>query len=229
MSRRPRLPSLPVAQALSMPLRDALRGLAGVADLTEELLEPLRRAVPAPVLDALRALEGRGARLLEAGISEADIGAAAAFLAGPSARRSDAFACARVLAFAWDHLRRREEPSLLLSEVLTAARLGTIADRTAGPPMRAAQLVLALRDAHVAGRIPGLPVTLDEGEKAAIELRLCGLAVWLLAERGTSLAEEVRLLDLADALVAAESARLRAAMGDPAALAQALHEISDHL
>lgn len=233
MTRRFATPS--IVRALKGPVRDILRGMSSVAGATEDMLEPAARALPGPLRDAaraaLRTLEGRGARLLTPDITEGDIRHAAAFLRGEIHGRSDATGCARVLAYAWARLRAtRPDDHHMLSETVAASRM--VALRRGGPlgaAEHAAHLFTDLRGWHVAGHAPGLPVPLSRDEQDAIDLRLVAVVVWLLSERGTDVAEETALLDMAMALVRACRDSVLGAIGDPDRLARELKTLSAHL
>lgn len=215
--------------ALQMPLRDALRGVASVADAAHGRLEPAAALLPEPVRQGFRegldAARSAGRRLMAAPIDEEDVERAAAMLAG-RARAPDAFA--NVVAYAWQHLRG-EAPGPLVSETLIAGRFSVRRLRGATPEARAAQFATEFRVSSVIVRRPGLTAAEQAADQAALDHGFTAIAVWLLAARGATMAEEETLLTLSSALVHAARTDMPADYEDEAAFARHLRILADHL
>ena len=217
-----------------MPLRDVLRGVASFAEATEDILAPLKDALPPPVRttlrSALRTIEGHGAEIVGGQVDLDDIGRASAFLRGVAHEAGDAECCAKVLAFAWEKMTSPQNLRPLLSETLSSLRMSTLGDAHLGAPSNHAALVLkTLRDGHVAGGLPGVSSDLSHGEQEAIDLRLFAFAIWLLADPGQTLDEEMQLLDMAMALTQAFGDDVSKAMVGEGDLVALLETLSDHL
>ena len=210
--------------ALRMPLRDALRGAATFAGGAEEALESAAAILPEPLRDGfragLRAARSAGRGLMTAPIDEGDVAAAADMLAG-RARAPDALAS--VTAYAWAHLRPADQGHLL-SETLLAARLAALSIPGRTGAERAAHLVADLRRSPALARVPGAQADAEGADDV-----LDAIAVWLLAARGTDMAEEEALLDLAAALVPATRRGAPGAQDESAARAAHLQTLADHL
>lgn len=237
MNRRSRLP---LPRALKMPLRDVLRGVTTVADLTEEILEPATALLPGPVQStfrsALATFEGAGASAVTPRIDPADIARASAYLQGVDVSRDALETFVNVLAFAWERGQAGHDGQhLLFSETVAAARLATAEIANAGKRVagivhaRAAALLTVLRKSTAASRLPGIPMTPGEKERASIDRTLLAAFTWLLSERALDLGEEERLLELALALIQALGDDALDGMDDQALLAEQLQSQADHL
>ncbi|SMX37906.1 hypothetical protein MAA8898_01302 [Maliponia aquimaris] len=220
---------------LAMPLRDALRGVATLADATEEMLEPAAKLLPEPLRSrfrtALDSLEAAGKRLIHAPLDIRQIDMAARFMAGSDTGRPALEACATVIAYAWEHLgEARETHGRLISETLVAERLArTRAVSLAGGADFAAEVLIALRQSSAIGRMPGLTRGLSTGDADDVDLAVMAVAIWLLSSRSETLAEEEKLLDLSLALVRALRDDAATAMSGRESLARFLAETSAHL
>ncbi|WP_420578832.1 hypothetical protein [Oceaniradius stylonematis] len=125
-------PPIPRLTALQLPLRDALRGVATLAEVTEELLEPAAALLPGTVRDGFRsavhAIEGAGKRLMTAPITLESVRASSRVLSQGAGDRDALATMAVVIAYAWEHLRDAgHEHHLMISETM----LGSDADRAA--------------------------------------------------------------------------------------------------
>lgn len=231
-------PKLPLPRALKMPLRDILRGVTTVADLTEEALEPatalLPDAVQSTFRSALATVEGAGASAVTPNIDHVDILRASGFLNSTDTSRDALETFVSVLAFAWERAASGDgDQHLLLSETVAAASLAMIdmGDKRARaiPYERGAALLLALRKANAASRLPGMPMTPNEQQRAYIDRTLLAAFVWLLSERALDLAEEERLLELSLALIQALGSDTAQGFEDQAQLAEQLQNLASHL
>lgn len=220
---------------LQMPLRDALRGVASLADATEDMLEPAAQLLPEPLRSrfqsALGALERAGKRLVHSPVDTDQIAAASRFLAATETDRPAADACARVLVYAWEHLNEASvDHRHLISETIVADRLyrsrGT--SDTAGESFAAAAIA-DLRTSSAIGLMPGLARGITAEEETEVDLALLAIAVWLLSDRAETLEEEEKLLDLAMALVRALEDEARGAFDEVSGLARFLSDTSSHL
>ena len=228
MTRPPTFRFLP---DLPMPIRDALRGVASLADATEDALEPASKLLPEPLREpfhsALKSVEQAGKRLISAPIDMPQIATAARFMAGtdrgPAARR----ACTSVFVYAWEHLASEQGEAVLISETILADRLGHIAKAgdMSGADF-AAQVVMDLRASSVIGRMPGLPRGASHPET---DLHLLSVATWLLAARGDSIEDEEHLLDMTVALIRAMAGHAGDPFADPVDLSRFLTDTSAHL
>jgi hypothetical protein len=235
MNRRSRLP---LPRALKMPLRDILRGVTTVADLTEEVLEPATALLPSPVQStfksALATFEGAGASAVTPRVDQDDIARASAFLFGSDTSRQALETFVNVLAYAWEHMQAgNDDRHLLLSETVAAASLAVTARGDAKTAhARAATLLMALRKTNAASRLPGIPMTgpmTSEEERVYIDQILLAATAWLLSDRALGLAEEERLLELSMALVQALGEEVLEGFADQTSLAEQLKSLADHL
>lgn len=223
-----------------MPLRDVLRGVTTVADLTEEILEPATALLPGPVQStfrsALATFEGAGASAVTPRIDSADIVKASAYLQGADVSREGLETFVNVLAFAWERGQAGHDGQhLLFSETVAAASLASASSTgarkatAATARARAAALLMALRASTAASRLPGIPMKPLEKERASIDRTLLAAGTWLLSERALDLSEEERLLELALALVHALGNDVLESMADEALLTRQLQSLADHL
>ncbi|MEM1064157.1 MAG: hypothetical protein AAGJ74_01535 [Pseudomonadota bacterium] len=226
----------PPATAFQMPLRDAMRGVATLADLTEDMLEPVANLLPEPLRrpfeGALKALDDAGHRFISGAIGMAEISVASDVLMGKEGDGARAETCAMVLAFAWERVRQACDlpHHQMVSETILAAQLSgapAIAGETAAE--RAANLLSAIRTSGAIGRAPGVTRHHSPEEQREIDTALVAAMVWLLAIRGETLEEEERLLDLALALSRALQADVLTAVEEPGQLARQLQQLSAHL
>ena len=158
MSQRSRLP---LPRALTMPLRDVLRGVTSVADVTEEVLEPAAALLPGPVRatfrSALASVEGAGARVVTPVIDHNDIDMASAFLQGSDISRTALETFVSVLAFVWERSLSKDagHPTILFSETIVAASLVvTGPGKAVSAHARAAAVLMALRRTNAVSRLP---------------------------------------------------------------------------
>lgn len=218
---------------LAMPLRDALRGVATLADATEDALEPAAQLLPSPVRSrfkhALDTLEAAGKRLINAPTNARQIQNAANFMSGtdPAALED----CALILVYAWQHLSEASgDHKFLISETIVADHLAAVRDTSTGPASHfGAEVLVALRQSSAIGRMPGLTRSIAPKEKDGVDLALVAIAVWLLSTRAQTLEEEEKLLDLSQALVSALHVDLADLFADTDKLAGFLTETSAHL
>jgi hypothetical protein len=228
-----------------MPLRDVLRGVTTVADVTEEILEPATALLPGPLQStfksALSTFEDAGISAVTPEIDPTDIAKASAYLKGADLSRDALETFVNVLAFAWERGQAgHDDRHLLFSETVAAASLVAANVRDSGKGgsgrayARAASILIALRKSNAASRLPGIPMTAgpmtpDEIERATIDRTLLAACIWLLSERALNLAEEERLLELGLALVLALGDDIVEAIENQALLAEQLQSLADHL
>lgn len=233
MNAKPPTPSF--LRDLQMPLRDALRGVATLADATEDMLEPAAQLFPEPLRSrfrhALESLEQVGKRLIHSPIDAAQIDTAARYLLAEETDPSAAQTCATVFVYAWDHL---DEASVthrhMISETLVADQISRTrkASHMAGTDFAAAVLA-DIRRSSAIGLMPGLTRHRSATEEAEVDLALLTIAVWLLASRTGTIADEEKLLDLSMALVRALQSEAETAFADGSSLARFLADTSAHL
>ena len=220
---------------LRMPLRDALRGVATLADATKDVLEPVAKLLPdgmqARFQHALASLEKAGKRMTHSPVDTAQIRSASRFLI---ATETDAFAiqaCATVLVHAWEHLSQssvRHRP--LISETIVSDRLNrTRAASALSGADFAVAVVTNIRMSSAIGLLPGLARAINADEEIEVNVALLAIAVWLMSTRAGSMEEEEMILDLALALVRALQNEIRNPFGDPAQLARFLSDTAAHL
>ena len=223
---------LPVPSVFKMLLRDLVRGASSVAETAEGLVDPvLPDGVMQPLHSARIALGEQGNRILSRGVTLDDIRGASACLRGDSASIRDANRCAAVLAMAWDRTCPDGEGlGRFLSESVAAARLASFRNGTAGTTFdHAAGAFIALRRSRVAGSLPGLPVPQSDSETQVIDLRLFAFFAWLLAERASSVEEEMKILELSLALSRVFWDEVENAIRSIDELASLLERLSGHL
>ena len=219
---------------MQMPLRDALRGVASLADATEDMLEPATRLLPEPLRSrfrhALESLEAAGKRLIHAPIDSNQINTAARFLTASRTDKNAIASCASVFVFAWEHLNTAGADRHLISETIIADRLSRTRETSSATGVDFAAAILAdLRASSAIGRMPGLARGIKAGEKSRVDLALGAIAVWLLSGRAATLAEEEQLLDLSLALVRALQQDAQDAFANNTELSRFLEGASAHL
>lgn len=218
-----------------MLLRDALRGVADVADATEDALEQAGRMLPEPLRDpilvALRSLERAGRRLVIAPVSLTDLRAAADFVAGRDRSDRAVAETAKVICYAWEHLRdARPHDRLMISESILADSLSRIPVEPAGSEaLRAARIVVQTRRSSAIGRMPGVSTQVAPDIGDDNDLRLVSVIVWLMSQRAGEIEAEARLLELALVLCTAYGSEIKDAIAAPDRLAVILDVASSHL
>lgn len=229
-------PPLFLLSAMQKPLRDAMRGVATFAEMTEEALEPAANMLPDPVRSTVRsaldALEEAGTKFINSSIAFEDILVASDVLMGKESGAQAQERCASVIAFAWERLWQagKHQHHLMISETILAARLASKSPVSGETPgQRAAQLLSSIRQSSAIGRAPGMPGRHTAEDQEVIDLALVSTMVWLLAARAVNLDEEERLLDLSSALSLAMKADIFAAIDDPEHVARLLPTLAAHL
>ena len=220
---------LPTPDVLQMPLRDVARGLKEAAHMTEDALAPIVAALPEPVQSALSeamsTIKSQGKSVIALNVTLDDIATASWFVAGRAPIKSDAALFAKVISFAWDHLKSGD----LVSETILASHLNHVRLDGLDAEEHAALLVREMAKSLAFGKMPGLPVPEEVDKQTEVMVALIAPTVWLLAEREQSVEEELRLLDLSSALARAFDADIRSALADDAALAPLLKTLACHL
>lgn len=212
------------------PLRDAFRGAACIADVTEEALEPASRLLPSPLRTGLqgaaKALEGASRRFAVAPVDPEHIHLASEFIAGKGGAPD---ACASVICFAWELLNGGGR-HLMVSETILSRRLARRpAPRNDAPALNAVSLIRFIRDSSAIGRMPGVAGGLSPREMSEIDVILVAVAVWLLSARADDKVDEEILLDLSFALVSSLRDDLEGISEDRDGLAEFVERAAAHL
>ena len=200
-------PHLP--PVVGLPIRDVLRGLESLAEITESNLEAAGKAIPQPLRVSLGAilnvLQLVGKQLSASEVELGQIRLAVGFVDGTRSDVTGAEALARILTHAWEILCSDDDPDRILwSETVTAARLVSMPRVTDQLPHDRAALILdRLHNVHDMGKLPGDQQSQASGDHDARDIIPIAVLVWLLAERGDDLAEEDQLLKMAYALAKA--------------------------
>lgn len=217
--------------ALSMPLRDVLRGLRGASESAEGLLSPAGDLVPPPIRDVLRGAarvaERAGTEVLGAAVPRADqIAAAAAYLvdAGPSVPRET---LAKVITYGAEaYLARHGTHPALVSETVLAVALGPALAAQPQVP-RAEAVIDAIVQGAAIGPAPGTPFVSGEDAQKGAQLAAFATVLWLLVERAQDLAEEYVLLDLCIGLTHAQRVEILEAFAAPDLLPVKLSSLAE--
>lgn len=211
---------------IGMPLRDALRGVAGVAEAAEGIFAPVVAMLPDPMQAQLRetmsSLEQVGRRLTHPTVEQAQITGLADFLQDAQAE-TGAIEAARVVAFAWDALKEGGiGRSVLISETVVAESFADPAlAHPEGGPARAARLLANCHRLAAIAPAPGFSATtITHGDEAGTGL--LAIAIWALAHRPDHLEEEAALLTLSYLLVQASNLDIAECFADLDALAERL-------
>jgi len=218
-----------------MPLRDALRGVATLADAAEEALEPASALLPSRFRSrfhsALKSVERAGKRLVVAPISMGDVQTASQFVTGLDTTSEASQTCTVVMVFAWDHLSEASvDHHYMISETIIADHLSRLAKapHATGADF-AAELIEDIRQSSAIGRLPGIARRIDPSEATELDLTLLAIATWLMSARADTMEEEEKLLELSLALVRALHADLPNLFDDRARLGAFLADTSTHL
>ena len=220
---------------LQMPLRDALRGVATLADATKDILEPASKLLPEEIKlrfqHALASLEKAGQRIAHSPIDNGQIRSASRFLVGAETDAGAIRACATVLVHAWEHLSQSSvRHRHLISETIMSDRLNrTRAASALSGADFAVAVVTSIRMSSAIGLLPGLARARNADEEIEVDLALLAIAVWLMSTRAGSMEEEEMILDLSLALVRALLNEMKDPFGDPAQLARFLSDTAAHL
>ena len=223
LARRRDLPDLRV------PLRDAIRGAGVIADLVGRTLEPASHTLPeglrTRIDHGLRLSRRFGHRLVRVPLDTERLRAAGRFVSGKDTR--DAGACAAVVAVAWAQLQgesgavRYPLNETLLTELFRRrARV-----RTGAGPDFAIHFLLDLRQCVTPGSRPGASAPAVR----EVDTVILAIVLWLLAERPTTVAADLRLLDLARAYVSAAGWAETSAFLDPGPFRMTLSDAAAHL
>jgi len=230
MKRTPPFPFLP---DLETPMRDAMRGVANFAEATEDALEPAAQLLPEPLRAgfqmAIKSLEATGKQLIDQGFKQDQVISAGDFATGQVRNPGSAKDFSKVACFAWEHLQQAtDEQRFMISEMILARKSAQYPETEAGAA-HAAGLVEAIRMSSAIGRMPGLSDGIGPEDRSQIDMMLLAIMVWLLATRADGPEEELKLLELAMALVTAIKDDVVSAMDDQAKLADILAATSAHL
>ena len=220
-----------VPSALRLPLRDALRGVRKASELSDDLLKPVREALPEPVRDflrdALQTAEAAGQRVVSSPNPTAD--EMAETVAALQGHVGETGTTARVIAFGLETALAARQSRLLVSETVAALAVrgafDNLPDNTT-PAARAVAAYRALSADHVAGRMPGTGIALGQSDEVDIDAALLTVMLWLLAERPADPDEEQAIVGIAAGLLTAtlENEDLRTL--DDEALADRLDELA---
>lgn len=230
-----KLPPFGILPALPMPLRDALRGVATLADAAEEALEPASALLPprfrSRFHSALKSVERAGKRLITSPITMDNIETASQFLTGVDKSREARHACTMVLVFAWDHLSEAGvNHHFMVSESIIADRLSRLATTSnAQGSDFAAALIGDIRNSSAIGRMPGIARRIHATEATEVDVALLAIGTWLMSKRTDAMEEEEKLLELSLALVRALHADIPDLFGDQALLSGFLADTAAHL
>lgn len=226
-------PPFPFLPDLETPMRDAMRGVANFAEVTEEALEPAAQLLPEPLRAgfemAIRSIESTGRQLIDRGLRQDQIISASDFAIGGARDAGSGRDFSSVVCFAWEHLQHATDgPRFLISETILASKSAQQSEKGAGTA-HTAGLVAVIRKSSAIGRMPGISEGIGSEDRNQIDLALMAIMVWLIATRTETLEEEVTLLELAMALMTAIKDDIAVAMDDPAKLADILAASSAHL
>lgn len=230
MKRTPPFPFLP---DLEIPMRDAMRGVANFAEATEEVLDQAAKLLPEPLRagfqKAIRSIETTGRQLIDRGLNQDQIVSAGDFAMGRVCDRDVAKGFAKVVCFAWEHIHHATDaPRFMISETILGMLSAQQPEHGVGATHTAA-LVQAIRKSSAIGLMPGIAGGIGSEDRSEIDLVLMAIMVWLLSSRADTLEEEMKLLELALALVTAIKDDVVASMDDQAKLADILAASSAHL
>ncbi|MEM9048330.1 MAG: hypothetical protein AAGC92_06390 [Pseudomonadota bacterium] len=224
---------------LTMPLRDALRGLRSAAELSEAVLKPASDLLPAPLRDVLRQTlhqaERVGRRALSAPMPDApSMARAVDALDGGLEPAAAGNALFPVLVFGLERALSVEDANrLMMSETVTALAAREAMERPAsGRSERAASLLDALLQANAVAPAPGTGFAMDAETARRAALALFAVCLWLMAERPGATApqagDETRILALCIALCQAVEPQIHALLDESGTeRADALHQLAD--
>ncbi|MCV2866816.1 hypothetical protein [Defluviimonas sp. WL0075] len=220
------LPFLP--SNLKAPLRDVLRAVSGVAELSEQALEPVAQMLPEPlrkaVRDSLHSIKDATRRDYVSRMDRGKLAIASRFLQGQGDPAEGAAAAAKMLGFAWDYLceHAAHTRGWMYSE---ASAAGALRKLGADPePGRVYQAVMS----GAIGHLPGAPLLAAQAGAAPPASLVAASILWLLTMRMETAEEELHLLDMALAL--GRAAHLDDLdQGDSDAMGARLRSLAQHL
>ena len=221
------------------PLRDLLRGAKTAAEVTGESLAPASKLLPGTLASLFRTtletLEASGRSLVANPPSAEDIHAASRYLAGVETipRTIDNFVS--VFGYGWDKCVANERPRqrLQFSETIAGLKVAALAGETGAAcdhESHAARVIVAMRDVHATGRVPGTPIMLKAEQRLQANVAMFAVALWLLADRPDDHSEEDRILDLSHALTNSQgSEELFSEFADVKAIGFELARLRKHI
>ncbi len=211
----------PSLRELTLPARDLARGVRHSVEQSKRLAEPIRQALPEPVLSLARELmsDFEGMAASARGLVRRGAGGRINGLEEIAAAKDPGPAFARAAVFGLEAaLERLGRADLMASETLAA-----VAWRAAGPGQAsaeaAARLVLALEQGDVVGLVPGTPFGMGPAEGRLVRQAAVATMLWMLVARETP-EDEAALLGLCVDVVGTLEAE--AAEADAAGLARLL-------
>lgn len=215
----------PNPRALTLPLRDLMRGLRQHGGPAASLAAQAMDALPDPLRDAFANITPFDPRdaVLSGPPNTSSVVEAAAALRGAEISATKMAACA---AFACSVLlAEAKEQDLLISETIFALCWHDAETQ----PYRAAALLHALVRREPFGVAPGLPAPGQSLEKGLLMRTCIGLVLWLSTEPGDSKTPEEELVRISGWLGAALLESCQNAWHDKAALNAILLDTSERI
>lgn len=216
--------SYPNPRALTLPLRDLVRGVRQHAGPAASIVSHALEALPGPlrhVVEDITPFDPKGAGL-SGPPSPAAVAGAAAAMQGADMSATEMAGCA---GFAISVLlAEAEQPDLLVSETILA--LCWHDAETA--PHRAAAMVQAMIKRAPYGVAPGMMNAPRPDETLALRVYI-GAVLWLLTEPGDANTPEEELVRIAGWLGAGSLDACQAALHDPAALEAILRDVAERI
>lgn len=217
--------SYPNPRALTLPLRDLVRGVRQHAGPAASIVSHALEALPGPlrhVVEDITPFDPKGAGLSGPPSPEVVTDAAAA-MQGADMSATQMAACA---GFAISVLlAEAEHPNLLVSETM----LAMCWHEAETQPYRAAALLQAMIKRAPYGVAPGL-VSGGKGPEEALALRIyIGAVLWLLTDPGDGNTPEEELVRIAGWLGAGSLDACQNALNDPAALNAILQDVAERI
>lgn len=217
--------SYPNPRALTLPLRDLVRGVRQHAGPAASMMSHALDVLPRPlrhVVEDMTPFDPKGAGI--SGPPETSVVAeAAAAMQGADMSAIQMAACA---GFAISVLLvEAEESDLLVSETILAMCWHDAETQ----PYRAAALLRAMIQREPFGIAPGLLAS-GQGPEAGLPLRTCiGAVLWLLTEPGDDKTPEEELVRISGWLGAGSLEACQTAWNDPQALNAILLDVSERI
>lgn len=199
--KTPGLPPFPLS--LRAPLRDMRRAVSGLAELTEDALNPMAEILPEPlrkaVHHAMHAVKDVTRRSYQDRLDRKKLIAASAYLNGRGSGVEDVAALAKLVGFGWDYLSEHtvQSPCWMYSEAMAAAALARTGQDGQGLPGSVYQTLMT---SAAIGLLPGAQILAPQETEGQPALLVASSLLWLMTARGATAEEELRLLDMAYAL-----------------------------
>lgn len=187
-------------------VRDLIRGLKVVINTTSHVLEPASKSLPDSLTQRLRnaaiSAERVSTNLLNSEITIDELDKASKYFLGSRCDDDTLEAFSAVFIFALEQLQKSQIGSNLIVSETILKNLLPLGQHTRkdGSSNFSAKVLFSIRNGNALAKLPRIAHDHTEEDLNSIDLILIGISVWLLTLRGSTLKDEIELLNLSFAL-----------------------------